>query len=290
MSVGMIAEPPVVTDIPRKRWTRSEYEALDTVEALQGLHLELVEGELIDKMGKKKEEELPPELQGKTAEEIAASLKESADLKAKLTKLEDERSQEKVVVTGLQSEFNTMKERLAAAELKANPPKPRVEEEVANFVEDPDKAFSQRVAPVATIAIQGAAQTARIIAQQQLDNMDLGSNGKTMDGRLFRVWSNEIDQQATKYQAIQLGDPKAWLGIFYYIKGLKADELRDPEERKKKYNFLEPANTSITPPPDGKKKDGVEALTDQEKHVADRMKVSYENYAKRKKSMQFVNT
>src|SRR5438445_4543164 len=240
--------------------------------------------------GKKKEEELPEELRGKTAEEIAASVKEAVELKAKVTKLEDERSQEKVVVTGLQSEFNAMKERLAAAELKANPPKPRVEEEVANFVEDPDKAFSQRVAPVATIAIQGAAQTARIIAQQQLDNMDLGSNGKTMDGRLFRVWSNEIDQQATKYQAIQLGDPKAWLGIFYYIKGLRADELRDPEERKKKYNFLEPANTNITPPPDGKKKDDVEALTDQEKHVADRMKVSYENYAKRKKSMQFVNT
>ena len=236
---------------------------------------------------KKKEEELPPELQGKTPEEIAAALKEAQDLKTKVTTLEAERAAEKVVVQGLQSEFEGVKERLKAAEMKANPPKPPQTEEPANFVEDPDKAFSQRVAPVANIAIQGAAQTARILAQQQLDNMDMGSDGKTMDGRLFRAWAGEIEQQAGKYQAIQLGDPKAWLGIFYYIKGLHADELRDPAERKKKYNFLEPSVNHVTPP-DEKKKDGVESLTDQEKHVADRMHVSYENYAKRKSKMQIV--
>lgn len=235
----------------------------------------------------KKEDELPPELQGKTPEEVVAALKDAGDLKAKVATLEIERAAERTVVTGLQSEFEQAKEKLRVAELKAAPPRQQTPEELANFVEDPDRAFGQRVAPVAQIALQGAAQTARILAQQQLDNMDMGSDGKTKDGRLFRAWNNEIEQQAAKYQVGQLGDPKAWLGIFYYIKGLHADELRDPEERKKKYNFLEPGVQGAPPPPD-KKKDGVAALTDQEKHVADRMGVSHENYAKRKASMQIL--
>lgn len=46
-----ITELPAVIDPPRKRWTRAEYEALDPSGELK---LELVEGELIDKMGKKR--------------------------------------------------------------------------------------------------------------------------------------------------------------------------------------------------------------------------------------------
>jgi len=50
--------PTIVTDLPaqlvppRKRWTRSEYEELPSI-LLDGQRLELIEGELIDKMGKK---------------------------------------------------------------------------------------------------------------------------------------------------------------------------------------------------------------------------------------------
>ncbi|HXB69229.1 MAG TPA: Uma2 family endonuclease [Candidatus Acidoferrales bacterium] len=51
--------PTIVTDLPaqlntpRKRWTRSEYEELSSG-LLDGQRLELIEGELIDKMGKKR--------------------------------------------------------------------------------------------------------------------------------------------------------------------------------------------------------------------------------------------
>ena len=52
--------PTAVTDSPaqsiprRKRWTRSEYEELSSCGLLGQQHLELIEGELIDKMGKKR--------------------------------------------------------------------------------------------------------------------------------------------------------------------------------------------------------------------------------------------
>jgi Uma2 family endonuclease len=41
-------------DPPRKHWTREECDALEAVGLLDGAHLELVEGELISKMGKKR--------------------------------------------------------------------------------------------------------------------------------------------------------------------------------------------------------------------------------------------
>jgi Uma2 family endonuclease len=45
---------PAPPEPPRKRWTRSEYVALESVGVFERQRLELVEGELIDKMGKKR--------------------------------------------------------------------------------------------------------------------------------------------------------------------------------------------------------------------------------------------
>ena len=111
-----------------------------------------------------------------------------------------------------------------------------------------------------------------------------------MDGRLFRAWESEINAESKKYQAMQLTSPNAWVGIFYYLKGLHADELRDPETRKKKYNFMEPSSSSVVVnKEDDDKKSANEQLTPQELHVAEKMGVSPENYLKRKKSMTMVN-
>jgi Uma2 family endonuclease len=44
--------PPVVQDPPRKRWTRAECERLEAAGIFEQQHVELIEGELIDKMGK----------------------------------------------------------------------------------------------------------------------------------------------------------------------------------------------------------------------------------------------
>ena len=48
-----VTDLPVVTDPPRKRWTREQYERLPEC-ALNGERLELIDGELINKMGKKR--------------------------------------------------------------------------------------------------------------------------------------------------------------------------------------------------------------------------------------------
>ena len=43
---------PAALEPPRKRWTRAECEALEGAGLVEGQHLELIGGELIDKMGK----------------------------------------------------------------------------------------------------------------------------------------------------------------------------------------------------------------------------------------------
>jgi phage I-like protein len=228
---------------------------------------------------------IPDSLKDKSLDEITALLNEAPQLKTKLGELETSRTSDTEKVTTLSRELADTKARLASIEGNRQQAPQNQNEELANFVEEPDKAFTQRVGPVASLAVRTSAQTARILAQQQLDNSDMSSNGKIMDGRLFRAWGGEIDQEAQKYQTVQLTDPKAWIGIFYYLKGTKADELRDPEIRKTKYNFLEPSVVGGAPPPE-KKNDDV--LTDEEKRVAARMGVSEENYLKRKKAIRFV--
>jgi Uma2 family endonuclease len=47
-----VTDLPAQLDPPRKRWTRAEYEELSSI-LLDGQRLELIQGELIDKMGKK---------------------------------------------------------------------------------------------------------------------------------------------------------------------------------------------------------------------------------------------
>jgi Uma2 family endonuclease len=50
----VLQEPIPLADEPprRKRWTRQEVDCLDSLELFAGQHLELIDGELIDKMGK----------------------------------------------------------------------------------------------------------------------------------------------------------------------------------------------------------------------------------------------
>jgi len=243
----------------------------------------------LDKINAKKKDEVPAMFKDKSDDDILKMLQEASKDKQRVGELEARVAEQDSTVATIKTEFAAVKERLVAAEARATPPPRKEEDDGSNddFVTNPDGSFGKRIGPYANLTIQTSALTARMLAQQQLNNQDLASNGKTMDGRLFQAWSTEIDSESKKYPAIQLTKTEAWIGIYLYLKGLHADELRDPEIRKKKYNFLEPAATSQgTRQADEPKKEGAESLTDAEKHVADKMHVSYADYAKRKAAMQ----
>jgi len=234
---------------------------------------------------KKREEALPKELEGKSLEDVVGAFKKVGELEGKVTQLSNERTQEREAVQALNTQFQDIKAKLASVEANRNSPTPAAPEERANFIEDGDTAFNQRAKPIVDVALQSAVMTSKILAQQQLDNADMSSGGKSMDGRYFRAWDSEISDYAKRVSLPQMATPQAWINIYFLVKGRHSDEINDPEARKKKYNFVESATSSAAPPPPPSKT-GVESLTDQEKHVADRMGVSYENYAKRKAQMQ----
>lgn len=52
--VSEMPESVAYEALPHKRWTRAELEILESTGLLEGRHYELIEGELIDKMGKKR--------------------------------------------------------------------------------------------------------------------------------------------------------------------------------------------------------------------------------------------
>lgn len=234
---------------------------------------------------KDKEGKTPKELEGKSADDVLKLLADANEAKEKTTKLEQEREAEKKIVTELSNNFNSVKAKLDAIEANAPPPPKVNNEPIPNFIEDPDGAFNARVGPVVAATVQTGQMTAVISAQNDLDNRDSLSNGRSMDGRLFRYWMQDIRSEAQKYQATALIDPRTWLDIFYKIKGWRADELSNPETRKKNYPFLESAASNVAPPNNEPKK---EELTPQELKIAERMGVTPENYMKRKKAMTFV--
>lgn len=230
-------------------------------------------------------DKVPERLRNKEPEEIAKELEEAEALKKKVEEAEAARKGDSEAVTAIKTELEKVKAQLALAEASRNtPPKEQPKpEEVIDFTLDPEGALRQRMRPVAEATVLNSAMTARILAQQQLNNAD--SINKTMDGRLFQAWGDDIDAESRKYQAIQLANPQAWIGIFYYLKGIRSEELANPEVRKKKYSWLEPAASSIPPEEPKSKKD---ELTPEEKRVAAKMGVTEENYLKRKKAMTFV--
>ena len=52
MPTAIIQEPQVPIGPPRKHWTRAECSSLEAMGLLEGQHLELIDGDLINKMGK----------------------------------------------------------------------------------------------------------------------------------------------------------------------------------------------------------------------------------------------
>jgi phage shock protein A len=244
----------------------------------------------LDQLRKNKETVIPKELESLSAEDIVKALSDKKTLEEKNTRLETERVTEREQVIQLNSQFAEIKNKLSSIEAGRTPAPANNSEEPANFIEEPDKAFNQRVQPLAQLTVATAGMTARMLAQQELNNRDMSSstNSKTIDGRLFQHWSSEIDREAAKFQSHLLTTPQAWLGIYWYIKGQHSDELANVETRKKSYNFLESAVPGVATPES--RTDKKDELTPEEIRIAGRMNVKPEDYLKRKKSMQFEVT
>lgn len=228
---------------------------------------------------KKDEPDLPEALKGKTQEELTQLLADAEALKAENATLKTQNAEANSKFESFGATLTEMNTRLEGL---ATPKKPENEgsnNEAANFLTDPDRAFAERAAPIvglllstsATIAKQQARESAAMRQRTQKNNID---------GQLFDRFDDEIMALAKTCSPQQLAAPATWTHLFYNVKGRHTDEIVTANIDKKGEFFVESAQRAASS--EVKQED---TLTPQQIRIAEKMGVKPENYLKNKKEM-----
>jgi hypothetical protein len=229
--------------------------------------------------GNKKEEELPENLRGKTPDQIAFELEEGKKLREEVEKLKTKDAERDTLFQSFATTQTQLADTLKAVNERVAPqPKPDANNnnrEPSSFITDPDQAFNERVAPLASITMQTAAITAKGEAQRAFARKQ-ATEKNNIDATLFDKFEGEILEMAKNCTPQQLANPATWAHLFYNVKGRHTDEIVSNP----KAFFTEDA----TRPPAGGGGGNEDTLTDQEKAICAKMGVSPENYLKNKKS------
>ena len=213
-----------------------------------------------------KRDELPEELKDLSPAQIAAAVKESGELKAKLAALEAENKETK---SAFESANETAKateakmkelEQLVASKQDA-PKKEGEPRELTNFLVDGDRAFAERAVPLAAAVMDTRKQIARDLAARKF-------------GAEFQQWQQEIDALAAQMPLAALGDVGTWEHLYFNVKGRKTYAASQ-------VSTAEGASGGNSDKGDDKKPQ----LTEQEKKIAKRMGIPEDVYLKNKTEM-----
>lgn len=230
--------------------------------------------------------ELPKSFEGKSPEDIEKELTESRDLKAKLDKSETDLTELKTKFESFSSDFDQkLDARFATVIEKLKPaPKETQRQEMADFLTEPDRAFAERSAPVAALAMNTAGYVARNAAKEKMQRAQRANPGKNFDGYFFEKFEDEIAQLARTVPAQQLTNPDTWEHIYFNVKGRHAEEIAAQMNDGSLAQSIESGGAGARAAAfEGKDKET--PLTDQEKRLAEKLGVTPENWALRKKEI-----
>lgn len=239
----------------------------------------------------KKEDEakIPEKLRNLTPEEIVAKIDAAEALGQDVTKLKAALAEKDTTINENANAVNELRTKLQQLEgNRREPPKEDGAQRI-EFAEDPEGFVRQQIAestvPVASVALNNSAMMAKSLAEKSLDRLKVpGTN--ISKGAMFRRYEADIDAQAKKCQLGQLQRPDDWIFLFNNVLGTKMDEiLQAYSEGKGNEYFVEPGSTNVHRQEEPRRD---EKLTDEELHIAKRMRITPEEYAKRKKEMNNV--
>ena len=198
--------------------------------------------------------------------DIRAAVEGKAASDAKIAELEAQL----VSANAKAGEVDAMKSQLAAIEARTAPPPPTPTGPVS-VLEDEDRAFQDRQAPLAAVSFHGAAMAAKTQAMLSLSGRDLA---------LFRKYSNELDASMQNVPPERRIHPQAWINALTYIKGVHFDEATTKGD-----DFF--SETGGAPPPPNAPP--AERLSDEEMNIARKMKIDPAKYLEQKKKIRVVN-
>jgi hypothetical protein len=233
--------------------------------------------------GNKKDDELPESLRGLTPEQIAAKLADAESRAAAGvtvdTKIDAAFERFGAALTEqLTTKFGEFEARLPAPKVD---PDPTNRQEPANFITEPDRAFAERAAPLAAMATNSAAMTARMTFKDILRSRQRTKPGNR-DAFLYDKYEGEIFELAKTVPAVQLGNIATWEHLFFNVKGRHADEIADALIKDDKTYFG--AEVGGGTPPERLIDVDKTKLTDVEKAVAKKFGISEDEYLKQRGS------
>jgi hypothetical protein len=232
---------------------------------------------------KQDESKIPENLKGKTSEEIVKELQEAAQVRTDLEKVRTDAATAATAAATQAAEFEQVRAKLveleaaqAAAAAAAQPPG------LTSFLVDEDKAFAERAAPLASMAYNSAAATARMLARDRL-RTESKPGGLNLTA-LYDKYSAEIDELAKQVPIVQQVHPQTWVNLFDLIKGRHALELVEATKKGENWFLVEPVGGGAPPgkPPEDKE------LTPEQLKIAAKFKMTPEDYKKRQKELTYV--
>lgn len=162
-----------------------------------------------------------------TFEEVFGMSKEAFDA----MKAEGEANKAKVAELSTKvGEIDDLRTQLEA--LKAKPaPQSGERPEPTNFFADPDKAFGERIAPLAAVALQTQAGLAEM-------------NARNRFGKDFSRWGEEIATLSAQHTNLaDKGNPQFWENIVNMVRGRHAGEIEESAAKGQFYFTEQPGGS-----------------------------------------------
>jgi uncharacterized secreted protein with C-terminal beta-propeller domain len=220
-------------------------------------------------------EQVPPELQDKKPEEIAASLKRLKELEEQQAASATDKSKFEEQLKALQTEGETMKAKLsewenAAAQASAQMQQQQSAQQPSSVWDDPDKYIDERTRGTQIAAMGAARMAARLTFQQGLT---------PRDQKIFNKYGSEIDKTMETYHPMAQGMPQNWHTAFVYIKGLHEQDISKMEAENTPF-FSEPGSRGAQQ----ETKPAEEKLTPEEEEACETFHWDKAGYLKQKKA------
>lgn len=233
---------------------------------------------------------LPAEYRDKTEDEIAALLAAGTNAATEAAKHKADAEAATAAKTKAEKEAADAKAALEAAQAGGgkdddDPPErretPKGPPNEADWLTNPNDAFSRANAATAAVAMHGAIMSARLLAEQFIQRQG------PVERRLWDKYSAEIQKAVDALSPEAKIMPQTWINQFTFVKGMHLNDVIKEAQTSGDAFFSETAQSSGAGLPNDSHKNE-DKLTPAEEAVAKKMGRTPEQYLAQKKKMQFT--
>ena len=222
----------------------------------------------------KKEEELPPELKGKTPEQVAAAIVAAEQSVGKVASLETQLASRETEFGKLQQQLATVTQTLQDLDAwTKHKDEPTTKKEV-RWDEDAEGAFKDRFGESVRPLVNQTLQNTAILAKLGDENI---INSDPMDKAILIKYRAEVDDWYNRTRPTDRAQSGTYLNCFRIVAGNHTKEIiglaSDP-------GFLSPSGGAPSSLEETAKKD---VMTEQQHLVAQRLGITDEQYSEQAK-------